>query len=320
MKISVLTPTYNREKLLERLYKSLVKNSKYGVEIEWLIMDDGSTDQTEQKVKSFIQEKEPHIQVKYYKQKNQGKMIAINNLVEKATGEYIMFLDSDDYIDKKLYGNIKKYIDEKIELIKYKMQRIDENDKILEIVSGATFDEVTGEEGFNRLYGTDVLLDSPCVYIIKKDIFTRNNLKFKVGTEHEDFGLIPFIIVLAKSMVSTNFYGYYYVQSQGSLMRNENYQKTIKRVYDALGHYDNAKEYSQKINISKLTHDNIMIYYTNAVILKAMDLKEEERKKYLEELKNRKVYKNIKARNLKQMIKKILLMIDINLYLKLYEK
>ena len=231
-----------------------------------------------------------------------------------------MFLDSDDYIDKKLYDNIKKYIDEDIELIKYKMQRVDENDKILEIVPGATFDKITGEEGFNKLYGTDVLLDSPCVYIIKKDIFVRNNLKFKVGTEHEDFGLIPFVIVLAKSMVSTNFYGYYYVQSQGSLMRNENYKKTIKRVYDALGHYDNAKEYSQKINISKLTHDNIMIYYTNAVILKARDLKEEERKKYLEELKKRKVFKNIKARNLKQMIKKIMLMIDINLYLKLYGK
>ena len=121
-------------------------------------------------------------------------------------------------------------------------------------------------------------------------------------------------------MVSTNFYGYYYVQSQGSLMRNENYQKTIKRVYDALGHYDNAKEYSKEINISKLTHDNIMIYYTNAVILKARDLKEEDRKKYLQELNKRKVFKNIKVRNLKQMIKKILLMLDMNLYLKLYGK
>ena len=60
MKISVLTPTYNREKLLERLYKSLVKNSKYGVEIEWLIMDDGSTDQTEQKVKTFIHRRPLH--------------------------------------------------------------------------------------------------------------------------------------------------------------------------------------------------------------------------------------------------------------------
>ena len=112
MKISVLTPTYNREKLLERLYKSLVKNSKYGVEIEWLIMDDGSTDQTEQKVKSFIQEKEPHIQVKYYKQKNQGKMIAINNLVEKATGEYMIDCDSDDYFSDEAFKIMSEKIKE----------------------------------------------------------------------------------------------------------------------------------------------------------------------------------------------------------------
>ncbi len=112
MKISVLTPTYNREKLLERLYKSLVKNSKYGVEIEWLIMDDGSTDQTEQKVKSFIQEQKSHIEIKYFKQKNQGKMVAINNLVEKATGEYMIDCDSDDYFSDGAFKIMSEKINE----------------------------------------------------------------------------------------------------------------------------------------------------------------------------------------------------------------
>ena len=315
-KLSIIIPVYNTEKHLKKCFDSIINQNNS--EIEVVVVNDGSTDNSEVIIKEYISKYKDVFT--YYKKDNTGVSDTRNFGVEKASGKYIMFLDSDDYIDKKLYDNIKKYIDEDIELIKYKMQRVDENDKILEIVPGATFDKITGEEGFNKLYGTDVLLDSPCVYIIKKDIFVRNNLKFKVGTEHEDFGLIPFVIVLAKSMVSTNFYGYYYVQSQGSLMRNENYKKTIKRVYDALGHYDNAKEYSQKINISKLTHDNIMIYYTNAVILKTRDLKEEERKKYLEELKKRKVFKNIKARNLKQMIKKIMLMIDVNLYLKLYGK
>ena len=315
-KLSIIIPVYNTEKHLKKCFDSIINQNNS--EIEVVVVNDGSTDNSEVIIKEYTSKYKDVFT--YYKKDNTGVSDTRNFGVEKASGKYIMFLDSDDYIDKKLYDNIKKYIDEDIELIKYKMQRVDENDKILEIVPGATFDKITGEEGFNKLYGTDVLLDSPCVYIIKKDIFVRNNLKFKVGTEHEDFGLIPFVIVLAKSMVSTNFYGYYYVQSQGSLMRNENYKKTIKRVYDALGHYENAKEYSQKINISKLTHDNIMIYYTNAVILKARDLKEEERKKYLEELKKRKVFKNIKARNLKQMIKKIMLMIDMNLYLKLYGK
>ena len=51
MKISVLTPTYNRSNLLDNLYKSLIENLNYGVEIEWLIMNDGSTDNTEEKIK-----------------------------------------------------------------------------------------------------------------------------------------------------------------------------------------------------------------------------------------------------------------------------
>ena len=56
MKISVLTPTYNRANNLKQLYKSLIQNIKYGIEIEWLIMNDGSTDNTNEVVKKFIEE------------------------------------------------------------------------------------------------------------------------------------------------------------------------------------------------------------------------------------------------------------------------
>ena len=54
MKISVLTPTYNRENLLKNLYNSLIENSKYDVNIEWLIMDDGSTDNTKELIQNYI--------------------------------------------------------------------------------------------------------------------------------------------------------------------------------------------------------------------------------------------------------------------------
>ena len=78
-KISVLTPTYNRANLLPKLYKSLVENSKYQAEIEWLIMDDGSTDDTKVVVEKF--KKENKLEIKYFYQQNQGKMVAINKLV-----------------------------------------------------------------------------------------------------------------------------------------------------------------------------------------------------------------------------------------------
>ena len=63
MRISVLTPTYNRGKLLNRLYYSLVKNLKFGIEIEWLIMDDGSTDQTERLVNEFKEKKIKNLKI-----------------------------------------------------------------------------------------------------------------------------------------------------------------------------------------------------------------------------------------------------------------
>ena len=109
MRISVLTPTYNRGKLLNRLYYSLVKNLKFGIEIEWLIMDDGSTDETENIVKEF--KEASNLEIKYYKQNNQGKMTAINNLVEHVTGQYMIDCDSDDYFA----DNAFKFMKERIE-------------------------------------------------------------------------------------------------------------------------------------------------------------------------------------------------------------
>ena len=109
MKISVLTPTYNRGILLKKLYQSLLENSNYGVDIEWLIMNDGSTDQTDKIVKEFSNDK---IEIKYYKQENNGKMIAINNLVKEATGDLIVDCDSDDYFTKDAFKIIEKVYEE----------------------------------------------------------------------------------------------------------------------------------------------------------------------------------------------------------------
>ena len=107
MKISVLTPSYNRGILLKNLYNSLLKNKNYA-EIEWLIMDDGSTDETKQIIEKLKSAQEPHIEIKYFYEENQGKMVAINNLVEKATGDLIVDCDSDDYFTDNAFKIISK--------------------------------------------------------------------------------------------------------------------------------------------------------------------------------------------------------------------
>ncbi len=103
MKISVLTATYNREKLLDKLYASLLINSNScpQIELEWVIMDDGSTDNTKTVCENYMLEK--LIDVKYFYQENRGKMSAINSLVQKATGDLIIECDSDDYFTKDAF-------------------------------------------------------------------------------------------------------------------------------------------------------------------------------------------------------------------------
>ena len=312
-KISVIIPVYNTEKYLRKCFDSVI-NQNYP-NMEMVIINDGSKDNSEKIINEY-KNKYPEI-ISYYSKENTGVADTRNFGIEKAKGDYIMFLDSDDYIDEALFSHLETYVNQDIDLIKFKLQRVTREGKLVEFVPGETFENISGQEGFNQLYGTDVLLDSPCVYLIKKDIFTKNNLKFKVGTEHEDFGLMPFVIVLAKTMVSVNFYGYYYVQSDNSITRNEDYSKTLKKAYDALAHYDNAIELLKKLDLNEITKQNVKIYYTNAIILKTKELQPADQEKYIQEIKKRKMTKNIRIRNIKQLIKRIILGIDIKLYLKI---
>ena len=94
MLFTVFTPTYNRSSLLVRLFQSLSKQTVRN--FEWLIVDDGSTDGTKELVDHFITIAD--FPVRYIKQKNQGKHIAINTALENAKGKWYLPIDSDDFI------------------------------------------------------------------------------------------------------------------------------------------------------------------------------------------------------------------------------
>lgn len=94
MQITIFTPTYNRAYILPRLFQSL-KNQK-ATNFEWLIVDDGSSDDTESVVNEFI--KDADFNIRYCKQNNQGKHIALNFAALNAVGEWIMTIDSDDFV------------------------------------------------------------------------------------------------------------------------------------------------------------------------------------------------------------------------------
>lgn len=91
--ISILTPTYNRAYRLNRLYMSLTRQEYH--DFEWIIIDDGSTDNTKQLYESWDKDK---FNISYYYKENGGKHTALNVGVNIAHGDFIFIVDSDDYI------------------------------------------------------------------------------------------------------------------------------------------------------------------------------------------------------------------------------
>ena len=107
--ITVFTPCYNRAHTIERLYHSLVLQTNKN--FEWIIVDDGSTDNTEQIVNVFIKESND-FPICYFKKDNGGKHTAINFGVQKANGEAFFIVDSDDWLPKNAIDRIIYYFDQ----------------------------------------------------------------------------------------------------------------------------------------------------------------------------------------------------------------
>lgn len=311
-KISVIIPVYNTEKYIEKCLESLAGQTMQDFEV--IIVNDGSTDNSKKVIKDYM--KNSNLDIRYLEKENGGLASARNYGVERALGKYISFLDSDDYLDKDLYKNLEKYMDENIDLIKFKMKTVDEKENVIEKLDGPVFEVCSGEEGYKKLCTTDKYMDPACIYLYRREFFVENNFKYKLRY-HEDFGLTSLIIVQAKTFVSTNVFGYNYLQTEESLSRGKDY-KNIDRAKDMLAHYDNMMTLIDAYyNISDETKDLVKRYYTNSVVLKADTLKGEDKKRYIKEIKDRFMYRNIEPENLKQKVKRMLLKYNISLYLKM---
>lgn len=106
--ITVFTSIYNRGNLLDNLYQSLKRQTDR--RFEWLIVDDGSEDNTRETVRDFI--KEGGITIRYYYQENQGKHMAVNLGAKEAKGEWFFIVDSDDYLVDTAIEELWKYLAE----------------------------------------------------------------------------------------------------------------------------------------------------------------------------------------------------------------
>lgn len=305
--ISFIVPAYNAAKTIKRTIDSILKQAESKIDYEIIIVDDGSTDDLRSVINQYsISDLQ---KIKYLKKENGGLSDARNYGLKKAEGDYIIFVDADDYINKRLLKDIEKYINKNIDLIKWKPVRIDENGKEIKIKKEELQEEnievISGEEGFNKLYGTDPMLVCSWNYCIKKSLIHE----FPVGKYHEDFATTPINMLNANTMVITEKYEYYYVQTENSIMRGNDEAKQKKRLKDMLEHFDNLLKTTSKMQISRITKENVAIFGVNALLANIPELTLENKKYFKEELKKREIYKYIKPRNFKQKVKRVLLKI-----------
>ena len=312
-KISVIVPVYNTEKYLKKCLDSILMQTYPNIEV--IVVNDGSPDDAETIINEY--KKKYENKLIYLKKGNGGLSDSRNYGVKFATGDYICFVDSDDYIDKNLFSDLQKYMHLEYDMIKFKLIKVDKNYNEIEKIGGPVFEEKNGSEAFNILYAADVMLQPAWLYLYKRTFWNKNKFEYPKEKFHEDFARTALILLKAKRVVSVDVYGYYYYQSETSITRGNNESKKNKRAWDMLEHYDYMVETVKKYKLDKLTEENLKIYYTNNILLKIEDLSKDSRKQYITEIKKRKMIKNINARNLKQLAKKIVLHINIDLYLKL---
>lgn len=156
--ITVFTPTYNRQEELKRLYNSLLNQECKN--FEWLVVDDGSTDSTEELINKFKNENK--ICINYYKVENGGKPKAFNFAVSKANGDCFFCIDSDDYL---------------VENILIKVEELFNNIKEDNTISGIGL--LTAKHGTNDIIGTKFPQDNMI------ETYTDIYHKFKVSGDKQ---------------------------------------------------------------------------------------------------------------------------------------
>lgn len=140
--ITVFTPTYNREKTLPRLYDSLCEQTSF--DFEWLIVDDGSTDNTQATVATFSSDRFP---IQYIKKENGGKHTAYNLALQYAEGEHFLCVDSDDFLASDAIESLCKAVSSKFGICAYKAT---EAGKILSLTFPLGLKETTSFDLYSK--------------------------------------------------------------------------------------------------------------------------------------------------------------------------
>ncbi|HCS88346.1 MAG TPA: hypothetical protein DIW30_08180 [Bacteroidales bacterium] len=162
--VSVIVPIYNAEPFLAQCLESLLNQTYRDLQI--ILVDDGSTDNSHSIAEHYASKDK---RIELYTQSNQGQSAARNNGMLHATGDYISFIDSDDYIDADFYQALLHAGQPDTDVVQIGYRRVQEG-KVLIEQCPRTFFQFT----------------SPCMRLYRRDFLTRHHLTFTEGMIYED--------------------------------------------------------------------------------------------------------------------------------------
>lgn len=234
-KVSIIVPVYNVEKYLEKCLTSLVNQTLKDIEI--IIVNDGTTDNSQDIIDDFKM-RYPRL-IKSFKKPNGGLSDARNFGIKKATGKYIGFVDSDDYIDKTMYEKLfDKIISKDFDMVVSNCYIVT-GDKIIEHDSNIKCDLVS-KKAIKKLF-IDIY---PTVWnkLYKKELF--EDLDFKVGVWFEDVEFIYKLLPRLNKIGVVKESLYYYIQRDGSITA-----KIDNRIYNYVDNFNGLIDYYKKNNL-----------------------------------------------------------------------
>ncbi|SFN78625.1 Glycosyltransferase involved in cell wall bisynthesis [Pseudobutyrivibrio sp. UC1225] len=217
-KISVIVPVYNVENYLDRCIESIVNQSYRNLEI--ILVNDGSTDKSGE-ICNRLARVDNRIRVIH--KENGGLSSARNAGLDSATGDYIAFIDSDDYIHTKMYEIlVKVQKDTGADIVSCGYQMFDEGDVPKEIdYDNFEFFEYTGTDIYNQLWDRDTSTVIQCQKLFNKDVFSH--IRYPEGRIHEDVYVIHRELGKVNKYVFVDIPFYYYMIRNGSIMQTESF-------------------------------------------------------------------------------------------------
>lgn len=250
--LSIVIPMYNEEGYIVRCLDSL--NSQTVKDFEVIVIDDGSIDDSYKKAQEYLGKRD--LTYKLIKQSNQGQSAARNVGIKNSIGQYLLFLDSDDSVEKTLVEKIKEVVRGKTpDILLFDYRRVRQDGTII-ASKVQTFDfskEIT--DGIELLYGYKNnelrLWTSSLIY--NREFIIENNLKYLEGCYGaEDLNFIFKGLLVAKKAQYIDEVLSYYYQRSTSLTNNPNINKNIT-VVDAMENLcEFIKEKSLDSNIEKI--------------------------------------------------------------------